>query len=495
MDAGSNYIRMLIAIVCSLFLTRAMAVHLGIEEFGRWSLLTSIFGLALLVDLGLGNVVVKTAGSKDADSNVSDVLSTVFVSLLILSAIAFFAATAVAHSFMGSSSRNSNLAVLILGFRFTVAALPWTIFRSILFARGGLFASNLIQSTVTVLYSVAGYVALSHGSGILALAVVTLAAALVEASLMVWLVKCRHPGTRIGLKFSFKALRPALSLGLASLLINVAGLILLKTDPIIVKSFLPFSQVALYAVALRIAENIFLLCKQLVNALTPQALQIAAANDLARLSQLYRKATRMVFAAGVALYVPCFLLGESAIRMWLSDAFAPSSHILDILLGAMVLSIPQLVASNLMTFSGHHRLVAKMIVGGSVINVLTSIALVRIVGVNGVAYGTLVATLVVDLGILLPVASKHFGLSCKQAIGDLIRSSALPAVAQGACLFGLRLALPATSLVGIILQAGIGVMVFGIAFFVSSMSQAERQSIIRLGRATKSSVPEMEAAA
>ena len=37
-DAGSNYQRMLMMVFCSLFLTRAMATHLGIDDFGRWSL-------------------------------------------------------------------------------------------------------------------------------------------------------------------------------------------------------------------------------------------------------------------------------------------------------------------------------------------------------------------------------------------------------------------------------------------------------------------------
>lgn len=486
-DAGSNYLRMLTMIVCSLFLTRAMAIHLGIDDFGRWSLITSIFGLAMLLDLGLGNVVVKSAGTNDTHADATEILSAVFATFFVLSIGAFLVAVVAAKWMVPSAAGNSlSLAILFLGAKFTIATLPWSVFRSVLFARGGMVASNLVQSAVTVIYSVCAYVALLHGGSITTLAALTLGAAVVESSLLAYLVIRNYPETKIRLRFSFRALRPAMSLGSASLLINVAGLILLKTDPIIVKAFLPFSQVALYAVALRISENVFLLCKQLVNALTPRALQAAVSGKREVLGDLFRKATRYVFAFGVALYVPCFFLGQSAIGVWLSSEFAPSGQVLNILLAAMVLSLPQLVASNLMTFSGHHRVVAQMVVTGAIVNIVASVVLVQFVGMRGVAFGTLFATLVVDLGILVPTASRHFGFHWKEILKDLLKSSAIPAIAQAGFVLGMLSISNCTSLAALVTLGLASVLIFGAVFLLAGISSGERLEILReLGFSSK----------
>ena len=247
-DAGSNYLRMLTAIGCSLFLTRAMAVQLGIDDFGRWSLITSVFGLALLLDMGLGTVAVKSAGSKEGGADASEILSTVFATFMVLSCVAFLVAVVATKWVIPQGTNSMSPMILLLGARFTIATLPWSVFRSVLFVRGGMVKSNLVQSGVAIVYSIIAYLALHQGMRLTGLAALTLASALVESALMVLLVKKIFPDTKIGLHFSFAALKPAMSLGSASLLINVAGLVLLKTDPIIVKAFLPFSQVALYAV-------------------------------------------------------------------------------------------------------------------------------------------------------------------------------------------------------------------------------------------------------
>lgn len=478
-DAGSNYLRMLTAIGCSLFLTRAMAVQLGIDDFGRWSLITSVFGLAMLLDMGLGTVAVKSAGSSAPDSEGSEILSTVFATFMLLSCAAFLIAVVATKWLTPAGSSTMEPMILLLGARFTIATLPWSVFRSILFAKGGMVKSNLVQSGVAIAYSVIAYVALQHGVRLTGLAALTLASAVVESALLVVLVKRIFPEIQIRLRFSFKALKPALSLGTASLLINIAGLILLKTDPIIVKAFLPFSQVALYAVGLRVSENIFMLCKQLVNALTPRALQAAAAGQPEILGQLYRKATRYVFSFGAALYLCCFFLGRTAIRTWLSDEFAPSAQTLNILLAAMVLSIPQLVGCNLLTFSGHHRIVAKMVVIGAILNIVASVILVQFTGMRGVALGTLFATIVVDLGMLVPAASRHFGFHWKDVVMDLLKVVTVPGFAQAAFLLGLQRMIPCTTLTGVFLDGSASLLVFAIVFLTVGIPRTERAAIFQ----------------
>lgn len=65
-------------LVCSFFLTRALAIRLGMDDFVRWSLITSIFGLAISLGLGLRNVVMKSLGTNGTHADATEILSAVF---------------------------------------------------------------------------------------------------------------------------------------------------------------------------------------------------------------------------------------------------------------------------------------------------------------------------------------------------------------------------------------------------------------------------------
>lgn len=486
LDAASNYLRMMTLMVCSLVLTRAMALRLGVDDFGRWSLLVSVFGFALLLDLGFGNVVLKSAGAKD--SSPSELLSAVFFAFVALSFAGFVVAIFAARSALGPSSRSMGVVVVLLAARFTVATLPWSIFRSVLLARGGLAFGNLIQSVSVILYSTAAYAALIHGWRLRALALLTLLSAVIESLALMMAVYRRYPEIRIRLKFSPQVLKPALSLGGAGLLINIAGLILLKTDPIIVNAFLPFSKVALYAVALRISENVFLLCKQLVNALTPHAIRAGSEGHNGALARLFERAVRYVTAFGVTLYCCALVMGEPAIRFWLSPDYSASAAVLNVLLLAMVLSIPQLVASNLLTFSGHHRIVAAGITVGAIVNVAASVMLVRVMGMLGVAAGTLVATVVMDVAVIVPLACRRFGFKLWDLVLGTLRAAGLPGVVQAGFLYALRRAFPPASLGGVTIECLASLAVFAVVFMFAGISESERKSTLSHLRVTRKPV-------
>jgi len=475
-DAGSNYLRMLATIVGTVFLTRAMALHWGIDDFGRWSFIMSVLGFGLLLDLGLSNVVLKAAGGTDQKA-ASEILSSVFVGFLVVSTAAGVILAGVLWWMLPNSASGVLWAIVVLSVRATVATLPWTVFRSALYARGRMSIANAMQGVGALLYSAAACWVLHLGGGIAGVAWVSLAFTVSDSVVLVAMVRRYLPDIRLRAEFRYQSLRPSLSLGGASLLINVAGLILLKTDPIIVKSFLPIAQVAIYAVALRIAENIFLLCKQLVNALTPHAIKAGADGEIDLLARLFQRATRYVLAFGTSLYIAAVMLGRDAIRLWLSPEYEPSAAILNILLLAMVLSIPQLVGSNLMTFSGRHKTVAAFVGFGAALNVLASIVLVQFLGTSGVAFGTLVTTILIDVLFVIPFSCKHFGVSSWRFLGEIVWAVAVPGACQFVLLVIARNQFRAATLLGVVVQAVLSAAVFAGVFSVIGVTAEERRSL------------------
>jgi O-antigen/teichoic acid export membrane protein len=477
-DAGSNYLRMIATILGTVFLTRAMALHWGLDDFGRWSLITSVMGFALLLDLGMSNIVLKATGS-GPNKDAGDVLSSALVALVALSVVAGGALTFVVYLMFPGRDSALTVTVLLLCLRATLASLPWTVCRSALYARGKMMQTNLIQSVGVLAYSFVACMALHHGAGLATVAAVSLAFTVLDSVLLFVLLARHLPDVRLRPRFSVAALRPLFSLGGASVLVNIAGFILLKTDPIIVKTFLPFAEVAMYAVALRIAENVFLLCKQLVNALTPQAIRAGASGDVLQQGRLFERVSRYVMALGAPLYVSSLVLGGPAIRLWLSKDYESAAPLLNILLLAMVLSIPQLVGSNLLTFSGKHKKIATFITAGAVINVAASILFVHIFGAKGVAYGTLLTTLLIDVAVVVPFACRCFQVSLGGFVLTTLRSIVVPCAVQAIALLALSGHIQPTSLFRVLLEGAAGCTVFTVCFLSIGLASAERLSLVR----------------
>ena len=76
-------------------------------------------------------------------------------------------------------------------------------------------------------------------------------------------------------KWDPKLLREAASFGATQLVINVAALVYLRTDPIVVNLVLKDTmQVSYYGIALKISETLYLLTKQVVNVLSPYVAEL-----------------------------------------------------------------------------------------------------------------------------------------------------------------------------------------------------------------------------
>lgn len=476
LDAASNYLRMLATILGTIFVTRAMALRWGLIDFGRWSLITTVMSLSLLLDLGLSNVVLKAAGDRDDPHN-SEKLSSVFVALLVISCFASIGLWCASCFILPDMNRSLLLATFMLSLRATVASLPWTVCRSALYARDKMSITNFIQATGVLAYSGTACYLLYRGTTFSHLALASLAFTVLDSLALVILLRNLLRDLRLRIRFHYEALKPLLSLGSASFLINISGFVLLKTDPLIVKLFLPLSQVALYAVALRIAESIFLLCKQLVNALTPHAVRVGTAADPKQRAVLFEKASLYVMALGTPVYVSTLLLGRAGIRLWLSREYESSATILNVLLLAMILSIPQLVASNLLTFCGSHAKTATFITIGTFINLAASITLVRVIGAMGIAYGTLMSTLVIDVAVMVPIACRHFQLRFRHFVFTIGKGIGLPAAIQASVLLYTSRHFYNGSPLNLLFEALVGFLAFLVMFIFLGITRDERRKL------------------
>lgn len=412
----TSYGRFGVNLVVMFLLTPYLVQRLGAVDFGLWSLVFSALGFLALLDLGFGTAATKYAAEGRGSGDLlrrNQALSTVGAVYLALSLLAAAAVLGLALLFdrlfevPAGRQQTALWIVLILGVRLVVVALPLSLFRSVLFGSQRIDLVNAMQVLGTVAYGVGAWLGLRAGGGLVTLAWINLGAMLLEHLLYVVLAFRHVPGLRLSPALVQRStLREVSSFSAATFMVNVAGLVLLRTDPIIVSFGASLTGVAVYAVALKLAENAHLLVKQFVNVLGPLVAELHAAGDRSKVRQVLVSASRFAVVPAGGITAALAVLGQRAVVLWVGPEFDGAGTVLTVLLLAVTASVPQMVASSVLTMSGEHKAVARAAVLSAVLNLTLSIALIGPLGLVGVALGTLITTLVIDVGYVLNLACR-----------------------------------------------------------------------------------------
>jgi O-antigen/teichoic acid export membrane protein len=496
LNALSNYARFAILMGVLFFLTPYIIGKVGRDDFGLWTLSFSVLGFFGLLDLGFATGVVKFVaeckGSADPArrNRLVSTFGAVYCVLGLVGMACVIAFSLVYPRTFAIPTAQSDKAVTILwilGVRAVLLEIPLSMFRGILFGEQRIALLNLIQVASTLAYAGATWVVLGRGGGLVALAWINLGVMLLEHA--AYIVVAYRVVEKLRITWAAvdrRALRETASFSVYQFLINISGIVLVRTDPIIIKLFLPLSAVALYAVATRIAENAFQLTKQFVNVLAPLVAELKSRGEEEKLRFVFVNCAKFAFAAAAVLAVAMYALGREAIVLWVGSEFSGAAPALWILMTAFALATPGETAASLLAYTGEHRVAARASLTSVAVNVTVSVALVPLLGLVGVAAGTLVAILVVDWGIIVRTACPLYGVSVASYFRRAILPVLGPAVLQFAVTYAVKSRWPVSSLSMVALEAVPGLLLFAGAFLALSVEPSERafirERLFRSGR-------------
>ena len=156
---------------------------------------------------------------------------------------------------------------------------------------------------------------------------------------------------------------------------------------------------------------------------------------------------------------------------------------------AMMVSVANGGAANVLTMTGFQRYVALSFVAGQVTNLLLTIALLWLtpLGINGVALSTLAASLFADFWLVARRACREYGVSLPEYLRLTVWPSALPSAVMVGGLWLAEPWLAASSLWRIGVLEAAGCVLFVAAFAVLGLDAKERayygeRSLYFLGR-------------
>lgn len=411
--------------------------HLGRDAYGLYAALAAVAGYFGLLTFGATLTVpryVADHAARGAREALSDFVSTYLAAHMVVGAAGLLLGLAATPLLAAHLVVPAALARLVApAWRFVLAGwalgLAAGMFQSLLVGLGDVHLAKLADAARTVLNLAVAATVLWTGGGLeRVLAGFGGAAAVSSAGLFI-LIRRRRPDIDIALRRARLAtLR--LTLGPASyyFLMQVAALVVMGTDNIVIGAFVGVGAVAAYAIAFQLWTMTLAVLWTGVDALQPFFTQWDATGDAQRLRSAYLRATRLSFAGAALSAVGMAWLGRAAIAVWVGRSLGVDQRLLVVFAAMLLTATPIHVAALALAALGRHKAPA---LGGAVeaaLNLGLSLALVRPLGVLGVAIGTLASGAVTNAWIAPLAANRALGIRTREYLGRALLPACVPAL-------------------------------------------------------------------
>jgi O-antigen/teichoic acid export membrane protein len=439
--------------------------HLGTSDYGLWMLVASLTSYFQLLDLGYGSGLVRQIADADARADAALVNRLLSTFVVVYGALGLAASAGVAalalwvvpgfpHLPAGQITR-AQILLAIIGVRIAIG-FPMTVFGAVTTARQRFALNNVVAIAVALVNGGVTYVVLASGRGLVTLVTATTAVSLASYAVYAWTAKAAFPALRLApSSFSRRLVREVTTFSVYLFVIDIAIQIGFNMDNVVVAAALGTSAVAIYAVALKLADYQRQLCNQFNSLLFPVVVRYSAGGQHDALRATLVDGTRIALTLVTGVTICVIGFASPLIARWIGPSFEAGVVPLYVLAIAGVVLVGQGPLGNVLLATGHHRLVAWVSLGEALANLALSVALVRPLGILGVAIGTAVPIVAANLFVLLPAACRQTGIG----VGAFVRGVATAPLAgimpATAAVVFLRRALPPASLLMVVAEGAI----------------------------------------
>jgi O-antigen/teichoic acid export membrane protein len=480
----SNYIGKFANLGVWFFLTPFILSRLGAGTYGLWVLVGSVAAYGSLFDLGIGGAITKYVAEYRATGVYEEARGLIATALSIhtvLGLIVFLLSLAFAPAFptlfhLPTEQHGTAITLVILSGLGAGLLIPSTAPPAIL---AGLHRYDLINLTSVcglLLSAAASVVVLLLWNSIASLIIINIVVNLLMQALNVWLIHHTAPELRIGWRGTSRPLvRRVASFSFTLFILQLNGYLEAKTDEIVIGANLPIASVTPYNIALRLSSLPQMLAAQFASQILPLASTLDAQHARSQLRSLYIVGTRLTLALFLPVGIVITALAAPILGFWVGPAYSNYAHLVLILTLAGFIDMSQWPAGLILQGMARHHVLAAMSLLSGVGNLVLSLVLVRVMGLTGVALGTLIPTSIVCLGIILPYSMRVIGVGLREFIADILAPVLLPALPMVAVVFILKTLLGVNSLIGLLAVMAASMLVYAVAYLIMAAGTPERQ--------------------
>lgn len=504
-NISSNLLGHLVNAVVMFILTPVILRELGTGTWGLWQLLIATTGSYGIFDLGirsaLGQYVTRYDAQQDQDA-VNRSLSTALVMLAGLALLGLGATALIAThlpEFLQDRAKGltgeallaygdeARHALLVIGCA-TSLALPLAVFQTVTYAKERMDLSNGLSILERLLVLGGCIWVLSLDLGMIGLAWVLAGAQLFIALCRMLLAYRLMPELRARPRlFSGAAIRELVSYGFYNSLVNAADRVVLATDAIVIVWVLNDVANGYYSAGDKLIPVYAQLVLAITWALTPYATALDARGDRAALLRLLDYGTRVSSYVAAVVGAGLLLVGKPFLALWLTDKpelvagveYTSSAHILHLLAIAALVRGAASCGRQVLFATREMRLLASLAGAEMLLNLGLSVFLVHSMGIEGVAWGTLIPTVLI-YGVIQALAMRRrLQVPLGQLFGAKLRAILPTLLSMWATDLLLRDVLPGDTWTEIILRSVLLLVPAALVGYFIVLTPAERQRLLR----------------
>lgn len=482
-NVSTRYVAIATEALLGIIVLPLNLAFLGPSAYGLWMLTASITAYFSILDLGYSGAVVKFVAQYRARRDslaLNEILSTAFIVFATCGAVIYLIALGVSF-FLGDIFQltpdqvHTGRVVLLIVTAHVSTATAFSVFGGVINGFQRYDLNNLVGALNAVVVSIVNVAVLALGYGLIELVAATTIVRI--ATLLIYRANAYRVFPELRIRPSlFRRARLGELTGFSIYMAVIEWALKLNysVDALVIGAFLGTSAVAIWTVGQRIAEITQRLSNQLNEILFPAVVDSDAAERLDQLQMIFVQGTRLSLATVVPLGAGIILLAGPLVRAWVGPSFAASVPVLQILTVVVIVRVGTATASTLLKGAGRHRFLAVATGATALANLALSVALVKPLGLLGVALGTLIPIGFTSLMIIFPAGCRRVGLSLPRALGRAVWPAAWPAAIMALYLFGMRSLVP-DSLILLGVELGSAGLLYGVLFLFFGVDATERR--------------------
>ncbi|MBQ8056713.1 MAG: oligosaccharide flippase family protein [Ruminococcus sp.] len=432
-----SYVFMIFEVLSTLLLTPLIISSLGDAEYGVYKLIASVTGYLLLLDLGMGNSVVRYVAkykeNNDLNSNRKFVgvcvifYSIIAVVVLALGGILIMFFQDIFAKGLSPSEIELSKQLLVLTVLNAAVTLGTSVFNNIIIAYSRFTVSKgsaIIQIIARIILTV---VALELGFKSIAIVAInlllTVIVRLYYIIYVLYVLKLRPKFKNID--FSF--IKEIVAYSSFILLQMIATQINCYADQVLLGMFVVSSSViiAVYGVGTQLVQYFQSIGQALGGILMPGVVKMVekGATPEELQNEMVRIGRYSLSILGI-IFVGFAVNGQTFLTIWVGDGYKQSYYVALLLMLAYVFILTESIGTQILWAKNKHQLqsVIKLLI--VVLNVFLTIILIKWNPLIGATIGTFISLMLGDVLCMNIVFKKEIGISLKQYYCGLFKGIA-----------------------------------------------------------------------
>jgi O-antigen/teichoic acid export membrane protein len=398
----ASYVNTAIGIICNFIIIPVYIKYLGREDYGLWITISGLVTYLGFLNFGIAQSTANIFGNAVMKQNVLEqkkILSTGFwfyfkligLALVVLLAVDPWLPVHILIKGSDSAKESSKYVLLVSAICFLIE-LPFSLFSTCLRNIGKIHLQQFMAAIQNIARLLVAFIYLYLSSNLIGL-IVALACTNVIVHLLNYTV-LKHELPAISFHPIFydnKMLNDMIAPSFYFLVLQISGAIAFSTDSLVISAMLGTELVTPYAVAQRLAYMAMGVVTVISVNFGPLFLMAYSQHNIEELRLLFKRAMLISLSVGTLVFVCLLIIGPFLISFWVGEinyvGLFPYLMIIVLMLIQMVLY----PADILLTITNNHKVYSLVALWEALLNLGLSIYLAPVLGVGGVALGTIIA--------------------------------------------------------------------------------------------------------